>query len=288
MLRRETCRGAEVPSAPVAPTRRRPWSEGVIDSLSAVLASTEWPGLKGWEIARLLESVRVQDPFPTGTKRHRLSAALVNRQVADQSSHRLLTFVVTALDPARYIADPGRFEALQQGVNEVLSMVGLRINDQGKPTNAKQARTLDEVAELAGRLRGEMNRRGVHPQVLAYCQEELLRRSVFHAVFEATKGLAERLRQISGSVLDGADLVNACFTKANPVIRINAHRTSSEVSEHSGFANLLRGVFGTFRNPTAHAPRTEWAVSEADALDLFSMLSYLHRRLDGATVSRRI
>jgi hypothetical protein len=176
---RETCRGAEVAFAPVAATRKPPWSEGVIDSLSAVLASTEWPGLKGWEIARLLENVRILDPFPTETKRHRLSAALVNRQVADQSSHRLLTFVVTALDPARYIVDPGRFEALQGGVNEVLSMVGLRINDQGQPTKAKQAWTLDEVAELAGRLRGEMNRRGVHPKVLAYCQEELLRRSVF-------------------------------------------------------------------------------------------------------------
>ena len=30
----------------------------------------------------------------------------------------------------------------------------------------------------------------------------------------------------------------------------------------------LRGVFGTFRNPVAHAPRTEWEISEADALDL--------------------
>ncbi len=45
-------------------------------------------------------------------------------------------------------------------------------------------------------------------------------------------------------------------------------------------ANLLKGVFGTFRNPTAHAPRERWPVSEADALDLFSTLSYLHRRLD--------
>jgi len=271
----------------VAASRKPPWSEGVIDSLSAVLASTEWPGLKGGEIGRLLEVVRIRDPLPQDTKRHRLSAALVNRQVDDQSSHRLLTFVVAALDPSRYISDPGRFEALQQGVNEVLSMVGIRINDQGQPTIAKQARTLDEVAELAGRLQGELTRRGVHPQVLVYCQEELLRRSVFHAVFEATKGLAERLRKISGSVLDGADLVNACFTKTDPIVRINVYRTPSEVSEHGGFANLLRGVFGTFRNPTAHAPRTEWAVSEADALDLFSMLSYLHRRLDGATVVRR-
>lgn len=103
-------------------------------------------------------------------------------------------------------------------------------------------------------------------------------------MFEATKGLAERLRQVSGSMLDGAELISACFTKADPVIRINAHQTLSEVSEHSGFANLLRGVFGTFRSPTAHTPRTEWIVSESDALDLFSMLSYLHRRIDGATV----
>lgn len=69
------------------------------------------------------------------------------------------------------------------------------------------------------------------------------------------------------------------------MVRINAYATKSETSEHTGFANLLRGIFGTFRNPTAHAPRIAWVVSEADALDLFSTLSYLHRRLDRATVT---
>lgn len=258
-----------------------------MDSLSAVLAETEWPGLKGPEIGRLLESLRIEDPWPSATKRKRLSAALWNRQVLDRSSHRLFTFVVHAMAPSRYIGDPGRFEALQAGVNEVLSMVGLRINDQGQMVKAEQARTLDEVARLTGRLRGELTRRGVHAEVLRYCEEELLRRSIFHAVFEATKGLSERLRVMSGSTLDGAELVDACFTKQTPVIRINDNTTKSEGSEQAGFANLLRGITGTFRNPTAHAPRTEWPVSEVDALDLFSMLSYLHRRLDGAVVTKR-
>jgi len=49
-----------------------------------------------------------------------------------------------------------------------------------------------------------------------------------------------------------------------------------------GFMNLLRGMFQTFRNPTAHEPRTFWHVSEQDALDLLSMVSFLHRRLDEA------
>jgi uncharacterized protein (TIGR02391 family) len=66
------------------------------------------------------------------------------------------------------------------------------------------------------------------------------------------------------------------------VLRINGYQTKSEESEHRGFANLLHGIFGTFRNPPAHTARAtqEWTITEPDALDLFSMLSYLHRRLD--------
>jgi uncharacterized protein (TIGR02391 family) len=124
-------------------------------------------------------------------------------------------------------------------------------------------------------------------------EEELLRKSLFHAVFEATKGLSERLRRLSGSVLDGDPLVAHCFglnsVTGLSLIRINELRTASDTSEHKGFANLLRGVYGTFRNPPAHAPRATagWSISEPDALDLFSMLSFFHRRLDKATVSSR-
>lgn len=215
--------------------------------------------------------------------------AMAARQNADQSSKRLRTFVAHALDPARYIADPDRHVALQQATNEVLAMVGLRVNDRGDLVRTQQATTLDEVASLAGRLQSAMKRRGTHPEVYRYCEAELLRRSVFHAVFEATKGLEQRRRDITASTLDGSELVDACFAKADPpVVRINAHLSKSDISEHSGFANLLRGVFGTFRNPVAHAPRTEWTVSEEDALDLFSLLSYAHRRLDQATVRTRL
>jgi hypothetical protein len=41
-------------------------------------------------------------------------------------------------------------------------------------------------------------------------------------------------------------------------------------------------MFGTFRNVTAHAPKITWSIKEEDALDLLSMLSYFHRRLDAA------
>jgi hypothetical protein len=90
------------------------------------------------------------------------------------------------------------------------------------------ATTLDEVAQLAGRLRTELRRRGVHAEVLHYCEEELLRKSLFHAVFEATKGVSERLRQMSGLTSDGAELVDQCFgaRSGQPLVRINGYRST--------------------------------------------------------------
>jgi uncharacterized protein (TIGR02391 family) len=137
----------------------------------------------------------------------------------------------------------------------------------------------------------ELTRRGVHEQVLVYCDEELIRQSLFHAVFEAVKGLGARLRMMTGSSLDGSALIDCCFgtRSGQPIVRINPYASETDQSEHKGFANLIRGIFGTFRNPPAHATRAaaEWIITEADALDLFCTLSLIHRRLDNAAVRVR-
>ncbi|MFA1551877.1 TIGR02391 family protein [Actinomadura chokoriensis] len=265
-----------------------PWPSGVVQAVADVLASTGWPGLSNAEITRLLVMVRVAD-VEAPNKRTRLWAALLNQQHHDQASNCIIRFTNESMAPGRFLQDQRRFDALRDGLTEALSLVGLRVNEQGKVARAAAtATTLDEVARLAGRLRTELARRGVHPEVLRYCEEELLRKSLFHAVFEATKGVSERLRQMSGLSSDGAGLVDQCFGAGAgvPVVRINAYGTESEISEHRGFANLLRGIFGTFRNPPAHTPHAAagWALTEPDALDLFSMLSLVHRRLDAATV----
>ena len=48
--------------------------------------------------------------------------------------------------------------------------------------------------------------------------------------------------------------------------------------------NLLRGMFGTFRNVTALAPKVTWPIPRQDALDLLSLVSYMHRRIDTAAL----
>ncbi len=69
---------------------------------------------------------------------------------------------------------------------------------------------------------------------------------------------------------------------------INSFKTESEKSEQRGFANLVKGTFGMFRNPTAHAPRIHWPLVQADAEDLLSLVSLIHRRIDGGHMPPRI
>ena len=157
------------------------------------------------------------------------------------------------------------------------------MRDDGKVGYADKATTLDAARARAGRLKAALESRVVHAEVLNYCRAELLEENYFHAVFEATKGVAERIRLLSGLNGDGADLVSKAFAGQQPVLTLGSLTTESEKSEQKGFANLLIGLFGAVRNPLAHAPKTNWPMSEQDALDILTLVSLIHRKLDGAT-----
>jgi len=73
-----------------------------------------------------------------------------------------------------------------------------------------------------------------------------------------------------------------------PKLALSKLETESQKSEQSGFMNLLKGIFGMFRNTTAHAPKIIWNIDENDALDILSLISLVHRRLDNSTQARRI
>src|SRR5262249_4129673 len=160
------------------------------------------------------------------------------------------------------------------------------LHENGRLSQVEVARTVPEAQQRASRLRAELLTRRVHPDVLRFCKEELVVPNYFHAVFEATKSVADKLRMKSGLINDGSDLVDGALGLGKtgfPLLAFNSLQTETERSEHKGFALLLKGMFGAFRNVTAHAPKIMWPIQEQDALDLLTLASLLHRRLD-ATV----
>jgi uncharacterized protein (TIGR02391 family) len=131
----------------------------------------------------------------------------------------------------------------------------------------------------------------VHPDVLQFCRAELLQNNHFHAVLEATRSVSDKLRKLTGLPGDAGELAEMALSlgKAGmPFLAFNTLQTDSERSEQKGLKNLMAGFFGTFRNTTAHAPKITWSMSEQDALDLLTMASFLHRRLDAEARTPRV
>jgi len=169
----------------------------------------------------------------------------------------------------------------------------VELGNDGQLRRREAARTLSEAEARAGRLKAELLKRNVHSDVLRFCRAELLQDNYFHAVLEATKSVSEKIREKTGLSGDGAELADQALAlgkAGTPFLALNSLQTDSEQSEQSeqkGLLNLMRGVFGTFRNTTAHAPRISWNMTEQDALDLLTMASFLHRRLDSAARTPR-
>nr|WP_262891322.1 TIGR02391 family protein [Spirosoma utsteinense] len=155
--------------------------------------------------------------------------------------------------------------------------------DNGKFRKVVEAKTISEAQQRADNLKAKLRDRKVHSDVLLFCRAELLQDNYFHAVFEATKSVADKIRDKSGLTMDGADLVDKAFGLGqlkNPKLAFNTLTTESEESEHKGFMHLIKGLFGMFRNTTAHAPKIKWTIHEQDALDSLTLASMLHRTLD--------
>ena len=133
----------------------------------------------------------------------------------------------------------------------------------------------------------KLNERNIHTQVLKYCKAELMEDNYFHAVFEATKALAQIIRDKTGIQKDGSALVDEAFSINNPYLIFNKLQTETERAEHKGFTMLLKGCFSAIRNPKAHEPKILWS-GEDDVIDYFSLISMLYKKLDSAIVVKTL
>jgi uncharacterized protein (TIGR02391 family) len=260
-----------------------PFDSGAIELTSQAIGEA----FTGTGINRLLTAARI--PIPdVSTKWRRIDAALTAEQDRTGTGNSLVSLLQQVMQPVRWANDRRGFESLRGNLNGILAFAGIVVHEDGQVGRRKAATTHDEAVATSRRLRDAMTRRGGHAEVFKYCSTELVAEDCFSVVLEATKGLAERVRDMTGLDEDGHKLVNAAFEGNSPMVVMNALQTDTERNEQRGLANIIKGIFSAFRNPTAHEPKLTWHVSEADALDLLCTLSLIHRRLDKAVVRHRV
>lgn len=255
-------------------------THAVLEGISKILGNTD-SGLIGSEIQHLLAQCKIEDISPSSTKWKRLFDAFAIDQNKNKCSNNILNFISYALAPAKYVNRPEAFEEKKNLINQQLSFIGYKFNDSGNFSEIKQANTISDAQTKATNLKIKLEQRNAHNDIFKYCKAELLANNYFHSVFEANKGLFQRIRDLSSRNEDGSNLIEYVFSSA-PVLIINNYQSKSELDEHKGFCNILKGLCGMFRNPEAHEPKISWEITEQDALEILSMISYCHRRLDNA------
>lgn len=240
-------------------------------------------GLSGTEIGHLLYQARIDDIDPANTKWKRLFNAFTNWQYRNQCANNIYDFLIRAMNPVSYMNNKEAFSWRRAELNKRLIFVGLTLQETGKIGKlAQAATTINEAEQRADDLLKKLKNREVHADVLKFCRAELLADNYFYAVFETTKSVADKIRSLSGLTTDGSELVDGAFAISKPILLINELKNATEKSEHTGFANLLKGFFGMFRNTTAHVPHIQWEIKVQDALDIMSLASLCHRRLDSS------
>jgi uncharacterized protein (TIGR02391 family) len=261
--------------------RVTPFDAQKLEAACRILADTE-RGLTGSEIGYVLSDCRIDDVDPGITKWKRLFNALAEAQNKHRVGNHLIMFINRALDPVKYARNKEAFEWRRSELNVVLAFSGFSVREDGKVIRTPVETTLKGARARAGALRSTLEDRGAHQEVFKYCKAELLDENYFHAILEAIKGVGERIRTMTGLTSDGAELINTAFSTKAPILTLNSLTTETEFSEQKGFSNILVGLFGAVRNPTAHAPKLVWPMTEQDALDIFSLVSFVHRKLDKA------
>ncbi len=196
------------------------------------------------------------------------------------SSDDVLKSIQYFLDPVSFINNEESYETYRNDVNLALSFTGYEIDTAGKLRKIVQSKTLTEAQKRKEALISQIRERKMHPRILKYCRDELFENDYYSVVFESIKGVFDTIRELSGCKFDGVKLIDTVFSVNEPMLLINQFTTESEISAHKGFASLLRGLHGHFRNPAAHEVKIKWYTSEATVLELLGMVSYVYRVLD--------
>ena len=265
-----------------------------LKAICAILADTNC-GLTKTEITRILNECRITAvddesrnidngmAYQLGlNKKDWLFNCFANEMNNAKSTEKVFTFIENALNPINYTTMEKRdkHKWLLEEINKVVLLLGFEIGKDGKIRPVVKATTLDEVDRRVNQLQKKLYDRAIHTEVTRYCIKDYLQKDYFDAVFEASKGVAERVRQITGLTTDGSTLFQTAFSTKDPFLFFNQLTTESEVSEFNGLKELLQAIFHLARNPAAHTPKINWKVDETKALDIMTLISFAHKYLD--------
>lgn len=219
---------------------------------------------------------------PVSSKWKRLYDVVTSESNKSQNIDPLFKIVEYIMQPINFVNEPDDWRSHLKAINSILIFHGYELNDSGKVVSTIIASTMSDAQKRLKSFEQKLKDYEIHPEVLRYCKVENMNENYFHAIFEASKGVSQRIRNISELDSDGNELIHEAFSTKQPVILIkdNMLESKTDKSLYNGLKNLLETIVSLYRNPKAHTPKLYDPTSETDAITAYTLMSLAHRILD--------
>lgn len=264
----------------------------LIESISKILAEE----ITGNQITTMFQALHLLDfdkidNRPTSTKWRRINESVIDACNKQRTNQPLFEVIKYVMNPQNYIdRSDDYWNNLKRTLNSHLIFYGFEVSDSGNVQVIDAPKTFTDAKKRLKSFGDKLSSYDMHKDVLIYCREELFVDDYFHAIFEASKGVLDRVKKLSELSDDGNTLINNAFSTKRPIILIKGNfiQTQTERSEYNGLKSLLQTIVYLYRNPQAHELKLYNPKSETDAITAFSLMSLAFRTLDNCVNVRDI
>lgn len=255
-----------------------------IETISQIIASI----LTGSSITSMFNSlgdIRENEFEQKGTKWRRIQSACNIWQSKYNCSNKIIEMIEYVMRPSKYVHDLQAFEINRGNLNLQLSFIGLFIDKKGTVIPTPKATTIQESREKIDFLLSKLQDRNVHPKIVQICKPDIINEDYFSLIFESSKCIYDKIRELTGLNKDGNQLIHFCFDDSLPIIIFNKMITQSEKDEYTGFRQLLFSIGNMFRNPKAHELKFFSYTNLDECLDIICLISFALKKLDTCSLN---
>lgn len=227
---------------------------------------------------------------PVTTKWKRLNETIIRECKQHKSAQPFFKTIEFIMKPINFVNSQEAWNYNSRAINSNLIFYGYELTNSGKIIVTDSVETVEEAQRRLRSFQDKLNMYEIHPNVMLFCKEELFQNNYFHAILEASKGVLQRVRDLSELELDGMKLIHQSLSSKNPIILIKGNMLTNDTdrSLYNGFKNLLETIVSLYRNPNAHTPKLFDITLETDAITAFNMMSLAHRILDNCINVRNL
>ena len=252
-----------------------------IQTISQIIAEM----MSGSEITKMLNQLQLDDASLESTKWKRLDHTLANSQNIFNCGNKVVEIIRYVFLPTARWRYHNNYQTCLIEINKCVSYYGLELRDDGEIYQIKSTKTKSEINKKYDLLRTKLLERNIHSDIFKFCTEDIVTKDYYSIIFESSKAVFNKIREMTEIAQDGNRLIQTCFDQKYPIIVFNKLETQSEIDEYNGFRQLLFSIGNICRNPRAHTPKIFSKDSLEDCLDLLTIMSFVLKKLDHCTIN---